>query len=79
MGLPVCVVDAFADKPFTGNPAAVVFLDGPRDDAWRQSVASEMNLSETAVMAFLSAIVVWSVGLLADMIARLQVSRGPQA
>lgn len=39
-----------------------------------------MNLSETAVMAFLSAIVVWSVGLLADMIARLQLtSRGPQA
>jgi glycosyltransferase involved in cell wall biosynthesis len=32
------------------------------------------NLSETAVMAFLSAIVVWSVGLLADMIARLQLS-----
>ena len=48
MGLPVCVVDAFADKPFTGNPAAVVFLDGPRDDAWRQSVAAEFNLSETA-------------------------------
>jgi len=38
-----------------------------------------MNLSETAVMAFLSAIVVWSVGLLADMIARLQLTRGPQA
>lgn len=37
-----------------------------------------MNLSETAVMAFLSAIVVWSVGLLADMIARLQMTRGPQ-
>lgn len=48
MGLPVYVVDAFADKPFTGNPAAVVFLDGPRDDAWRQSVAAEFNLSETA-------------------------------
>ena len=31
------------------------------------------NLSETAVMAFLSAIIVWSVGLLADMIARLQL------
>jgi glycosyltransferase involved in cell wall biosynthesis len=31
------------------------------------------NLSETAVMAFLSAIVVWAVGLLADMIARLQM------
>jgi len=32
-----------------------------------------MNLSETAVMAFLSAIVVWAVGLLADMMARLQM------
>src|SRR5262245_13971089 len=32
------------------------------------------NLSETAVMAFLSAVIVWSVGLLADMIARLQLS-----
>ena len=31
------------------------------------------NLSETAVMAFLAAIVVWSVGLLADMMARLQM------
>lgn len=31
------------------------------------------NLSETAVMAFLSAIVVWALGLLADMIARLQM------
>lgn len=48
MGLPVSVVDAFADKPFAGNPAAVVFLDGPRDDAWRRDVAAELNLSETA-------------------------------
>ena len=48
MSLPICVVDAFAEKPFTGNPAAVVFLDGPRDDAWRQAVAAEFNLSETA-------------------------------
>jgi hypothetical protein len=31
------------------------------------------NLSETAVMAFLAAIIVWAVGLLADMIARLQM------
>jgi glycosyltransferase involved in cell wall biosynthesis len=31
------------------------------------------NLSESAVMAFLAAIIVWSVGLLADMIARLQL------
>jgi hypothetical protein len=33
------------------------------------------NLSETAVMAFLTAILVWSVGLLADMMARLQLYR----
>lgn len=50
MSLPVCVVDAFAEKPFAGNPAAVVFLDGPRDDAWRASVAAEFNLSETAFL-----------------------------
>lgn len=50
MGLPVWVVDSFAETPFTGNPAAVVLLDGPRDDAWRQSVASEFNLSETAFL-----------------------------
>jgi glycosyltransferase involved in cell wall biosynthesis len=32
------------------------------------------NLSESAVMALLAAIIVWSVGLLADMIARLQLN-----
>jgi hypothetical protein len=31
------------------------------------------NLSETAVMAFLAAIIVWAVGLLADMMSRLQL------
>lgn len=41
-------MDAFADRPFAGNPAAVVLLDGPRDDAWRAAVAREFNLSETA-------------------------------
>lgn len=41
-------VDAFADSPFTGNPAAVCPLDGPGDTAWMQAVAQEMNLSETA-------------------------------
>ena len=35
------------------------------------------NLSETAVMAFLSAVIVWAVGLLADMIARLQLMTPP--
>jgi glycosyltransferase involved in cell wall biosynthesis len=34
-----------------------------------------MNLSETAVMAFLSAMTIWAVGLLADMIARLQMQQ----
>ncbi len=42
------VVDAFTDRPFSGNPAAVVPLAEWKDDAWLQSVAMEMNLSETA-------------------------------
>lgn len=44
------VVDAFADRPFVGNPAAVVLLDGPRPPSWMQQVAAEMNLSETAFL-----------------------------
>ena len=28
------IIDAFTDKPFAGNPAAVCVLDGPADDAW---------------------------------------------
>jgi predicted PhzF superfamily epimerase YddE/YHI9 len=43
-------VDAFTDKPFSGNPAAVCVLEEARDDAWMQSVAREMNLSETAFL-----------------------------
>jgi hypothetical protein len=35
------------------------------------------NLSESAVMALLAAVIVWSVGLLADMIARLQLMTPP--
>jgi len=41
-------VDAFADRAFTGNPAAVCLLDRARPDAWMQALAAEMNLSETA-------------------------------
>jgi len=41
-------IDAFADEPFTGNPAAVCLLDEARDEQWMQAVAAEMNLSETA-------------------------------
>lgn len=43
-------VDAFTSKPFRGNPAAVCVLKQPADEIWMQSVASEMNLSETAFL-----------------------------
>jgi len=42
------VVDAFADRPFTGNPAAVVPLASWPTNDFLQSLAMEMNLSETA-------------------------------
>ena len=41
-------VDAFTDRPFAGNPAAVCWLEQEADAAWMQQVAAEMNLSETA-------------------------------
>ena len=47
---PIYVVDAFADGPFRGNPAAVVPLE-PGDEPgaeWMQTVAAEMKHSETA-------------------------------
>ncbi|HEX2191042.1 MAG TPA: PhzF family phenazine biosynthesis protein [Longimicrobiaceae bacterium] len=50
MGQPVVQVDAFTDRPFAGNPAAVCILPSPRDEAWMQDVAREMNLSETAFL-----------------------------
>jgi len=43
-------VDAFAERPFAGNPAAVCLVEGPADANWMQSVATEMNLSETAFL-----------------------------
>lgn len=43
-------VDAFADAPFRGNPAAVCFPPNDVSDAWLASVAAEMNLSETAFL-----------------------------
>ena len=48
MKLPMYQVDAFAEAPFTGNPAAVVPLERWPDDALMQAVALENNLSETA-------------------------------
>jgi PhzF family phenazine biosynthesis protein len=41
-------VDAFTNRPFAGNPAAVCWLEEEADPQWMQSVAAEMNLSETA-------------------------------
>ena len=41
-------VDAFADKAFSGNPAAVIVLDQTLDQNLMQSIASENNLSETS-------------------------------
>ncbi|MEA3388175.1 PhzF family phenazine biosynthesis protein [Sphingobium sp. CCH11-B1] len=46
--LPFTQVDAFADAPFAGNPAAVMPLDAWLDDATLQAIAAENNLSETA-------------------------------
>jgi PhzF family phenazine biosynthesis protein len=43
-------VDAFADRPFAGNPAAVCILDRPAPESWMRAVAREMNLSETAFL-----------------------------
>jgi PhzF family phenazine biosynthesis protein len=48
MSVPIYQVDAFAERPFEGNPAAVCLLNEPRTPAWMQAVAREMNLSETA-------------------------------
>ncbi len=41
-------VDAFASRPFAGNPAAVCLVAGDEGSAWMQAVAAEMNLPETA-------------------------------
>eukprot|EP00095_Tigriopus_kingsejongensis_P011802 maker-scaffold71_size417697-snap-gene-2.12 protein:Tk11802 transcript:maker-scaffold71_size417697-snap-gene-2.12-mRNA-1 annotation:"phenazine biosynthesis-like domain-containing" len=45
---PIYVVDAFAEEAFAGNPAAVCVLQEPISDEFKQKIAAEMNLSETA-------------------------------
>jgi predicted PhzF superfamily epimerase YddE/YHI9 len=50
MPIRIVQVDAFTDRPFAGNPAAVCVLDAPRPDEWMREVAREMNLSETAFL-----------------------------
>ena len=46
--LPFFQVDAFAERPLTGNPAAVMPLESWLDDRLMQAIAAENNLSETA-------------------------------
>jgi PhzF family phenazine biosynthesis protein len=48
MKIPLYQIDAFADQPFTGNPAAICPLQTWLDDATMQNMAMENNLSETA-------------------------------
>jgi PhzF family phenazine biosynthesis protein len=48
MILKMWQVDAFAARPFEGNPAAVVPLDAWLDTALMQKIANENNLAETA-------------------------------
>lgn len=48
MSIPLYQVDAFTDKPFGGNPAAVMPLKSWLPDAALQAIAAENNLAETA-------------------------------
>ena len=50
MQLPIYQIDAFADAPFSGNPAAVMPLQQWLDDTLLQQIAMENNLSETAFL-----------------------------
>ena len=50
MGQLITQVDAFTDRPFAGNPAAVCLLAAPASEQWMRDVAREMNLSETAFL-----------------------------
>jgi len=50
MQLPLHVVDAFTDRPFAGNPAAVCPLEVWLPDETMQAIAAENNLSETAFL-----------------------------
>jgi PhzF family phenazine biosynthesis protein len=50
MRVPLYQLDAFADRRFTGNPAAVMILPQFADDAALQALAAENNVSETAFL-----------------------------
>ena len=46
MPLRITQVDAFTNRPFAGNPAAVCILPKAADPAWMLNIAREMNLAE---------------------------------
>ena len=50
MSLRITQVDAFTNRPFAGNPAAVCILAKAAEPDWMQNVAREMNLAETAFL-----------------------------
>jgi PhzF family phenazine biosynthesis protein len=50
MPIRIVQVDAFTNRPFAGNPAAVCVLSETPSDQWMCDVAREMNLSETAFL-----------------------------
>jgi PhzF family phenazine biosynthesis protein len=51
MDLPMFIIDAFAERPLTGNPAAVCPLHDWLPVATMQAIAAAMNLSETVFFA----------------------------
>ena len=50
MPVRIVTVDAFTNRPFAGNPAAVCILPEAAPDQWMRDVAREMNLAETAFL-----------------------------
>ena len=55
MKIPVWTVDAFTKRPFQGNPAAVCILEDDIEASVKQSIATEMNISETCFLTKSSA------------------------
>lgn len=52
MDIKIYQVDAFTNRIFHGNPAAVCILPQEIDEKWAQDMAKEMNLSETAFLHY---------------------------
>ncbi|HLP69467.1 MAG TPA: PhzF family phenazine biosynthesis protein [Rhizobium sp.] len=50
MHVPIFQVDAFTNRRFAGNPAAVMLLEDFLEDAALQAIAAENNLAETAFL-----------------------------